>query len=178
MAENEHHQRGFTDHLHLINQVAHHDAALGAFGSRMSAVEGTLAHVQDKVNSLDMKVSSGFASVESLIRENKAGQGPSLGELLKGVATGGAVIAMSAGAITMMVTSFVEPKLTMLAKTTEMLEQKEALRRASEVDEHTALKERRREYIDDTLKLLSGQAFKLRGLMPWETETRKAGGGE
>jgi hypothetical protein len=175
---NDQQNRTMTDHLHLINQVAHHDAALGAFGSRMTAVEGTLAHVQDKVNNLDVKVGAGFGNLESLIREGKATQGPTLGDLLKGVATGGAIIAMSAGAITMLVTSFVKPELVELrAVATETRTEADALRRAEEKRieadraELMALQERRRQMIDDKFEMLTERAFK-----DWSVELKRGDG--
>lgn len=163
-----------TDHLHLINQVAHHDAALSAFGSRMSAVEGTLSHVQDKVMALDSKMSAGFGSLESLIRENRASQGPRMGEILKGVATGGAIIAMSAGAITMLVTSFVKPELVTLQQTTTELKKADQDREALEKAELLALRERRREQVDQTLQKLNDHTFRLKGA--WETNVTKGSG--
>jgi hypothetical protein len=112
-----------SDHFHLVNQLAHHDAAIGALGSRMTGVEASLTHVQERVGALDNKVSAGFSSVEALIRENRATQGPSMPDVMRGLVTGGALIAMSAGAITVLVTSFVNPDLVALDhKTTALSE--------------------------------------------------------
>jgi hypothetical protein len=163
-----------TDHLHLINQIAHHDAAIGALSSRMTGVESTLAHVQDKVMGLDSKVSTGFSSLESLVREGKASQGPGLPEMLKGVATGGAIVGMSAAAITMLVTSFVKPELVTLQQATHDLKAREEIRSAAERSEYSAIKDRRRQQIDDVLEKLSEQA----GRVPsgWDATLKKGGG--
>jgi hypothetical protein len=165
---------GMTDHLHLVNQIAHHDAAIGALGARMTGVESTLSHVQDKVMSLDTKVSGGFSSLESLIRENKATQGPGISDVMRGVATGGAIIAMSAGAITMLVTSFVKPELVELQIKTNNLEKIDERRTAAEHSEREELRERRRQQIDETIEKLTNQTFRLNGA--WATETKKEGG--
>lgn len=164
-----------TDHLHLVNQLAHHDAAISALGSRMTGVESSLGHVQEKVGTLDSKVSAGFSNLESLVREGKASQGPTLGELLKGVATGGAIVGMSAGAITMLVTSFVEPKVVSLETKTTWLEEREKERMEVDRTELHALKERRREYVDDTLDKLSAKAARLLELRSWDAEVKKVG---
>lgn len=172
--DNERKQSGLTDHLHLVNQIAHHDAAIGSLSSRMTGVESTLSHLQDRVMGLDSKVSAGFGSLESLIREGKAGQGPTFAEILKGIATGGAIVAMSAGAITMLVTSFVKPDLVQLQIKTDKLSASDEMRAASEKAELLALRERRREQIDKTMEKLSDQTFRLDGA--WATETKKGGG--
>lgn len=103
-----------SEQFHLVNQLAHHDAAIGALSSRMTGVEASLTHVQERVGALDNKVSAGFSGLEALIRESRATQGPSMPDVLKGLVTGGALIAMSAGAITVLVTSFVNPDLVAL----------------------------------------------------------------
>lgn len=112
-----------SEQFHLVNQLAHHDAAIGALSSRMTGVEASLTHVQERVGALDNKVSAGFSGLEALIRESRATQGPSMPDVLKGLVTGGALIAMSAGAITVLVTSFVNPDLVALEhKTTALSE--------------------------------------------------------
>jgi hypothetical protein len=144
-----------ADHSRLVIQSAENAAAIGVLGSRVTSLESTLSHVQDKVMSLDSKVASGFSTLESLIREGKAGQGPGLAEILKGVATGGAIIAMSAGAITMLVTSFVKPELVEITATVDQLQKIDTQRSEAERQELLALRERRRQMIDEQLKDLA-----------------------
>lgn len=161
---------GMTDHLHLVNQLAHHDAAIGALGSRMSGVESALSHVQDKVSDLDGKVSEGFGSLESLIRENKASQGPGIYDLMKGVATGGAIVAMSAAAITMLVTSFVAPELTSLKERTGVLSTDLTHRAEGDRQELLSLRNQQRDLIDNKLLDLNRMIVDLQGRIGWVTK--------
>jgi hypothetical protein len=163
-----------SDHSRLVIQSAENAAAIGVLGSRVTGVESTLSHVQDKVMSLDSKVASGFSTIESLIRENKASQGPGLPDILKGVATGGAIIAMSAGAITMLVTSFVKPDLVALQQVTDNLRTREDARREAERRELLDMKEERQKQINQAIEKLSDQALRLNGA--WTTETKRGGG--
>lgn len=159
-----------SEHLHLVNQLAHHDAAIGALSSRMTGVEATLGHVQEKVGALDSKLTTGFSAVESLIRENRAAQGPGLADLLRGVATGGAIVGMSAAAITMLVTSFVEPKLVAVQKVSEYLVKQENERSNAELNELYQLRDRRRDRLDE----LSDQVGRLMEYRAWSPTVKKA----
>lgn len=163
-----------SDHSRLVIQSAENAAAIGVLGSRVTGVESTLSHVQDKVMSLDSKVSSGFSSIESLIRENKAGQGPGLSDILRGVATGGAIIAMSAGAITMLVTSFVKPDLVALQQVTDNLRMREDSRREAERRELLDMKEQQQQQINKAIEKLSDQANRITG--GWDTKMKVGGG--
>lgn len=110
-----------TDHLHLVNQLAHHDAAISAFGSRMTAVESTLGHVQDKLSNVDSRMQSGFAEVSGLIKESRAQQGPGMSETVKLAVAACSLVALSSAAIMFLVNSGVEPKLRELTLHTQKL---------------------------------------------------------
>lgn len=162
-----HHEPDMTDHLHLINQIAHHDAAINAFGSRMTAVESTLGHVQDKVSAIDSHMRTGFASVEGLIKEERAGHGPGLFDILKAAAAMVALGAAGATTVTFLVTSHVAPSIQKLDDKTAYLsslrERDEAVRNR----ELEALRAKEQDSVAKKIESLEGTLLELRTNKAW-----------
>ena len=91
----------------LLKTLAHHDAEIISLGNRMGGVEASVRQLAADVN-------KGFAAIADRLSAFDSKQGPGLGSILGFVATGGAVVGMSAAAITVLVTSFVSPPITRL----------------------------------------------------------------
>lgn len=91
----------------LLKTLAHHDAEIISLGNRMGGVETSVRNLAADVN-------KGFAAIADRLSAFDSQRGPGLGSILGFVATGGAVVGMSAAAITVLVTSFVSPPITRL----------------------------------------------------------------
>lgn len=160
----------------LISTLAHHDAAISTLGGRMTGVEAGLTSLQSEVSDLDHKVGDGFAQLSSLVRENQAGKGPGMAEVLKVVATGGAVLAMSATAITVLVTSFTAPQLTKLESKADGLERDNDARLEAERNELQRLREQRRDRLETKLDELMGEVSGLKEKYQWSARVEPTGG--
>lgn len=159
--------KDMTDHLHLVNQLAHHDAAISSFGSRMTAVESTLSHVQDKLQNVDSRMQSGFAEIGGLIKENKAQQGPGIVEVVKLAVSIVALGAAGAAVVTFLVTSHVEPKLQKLNDTTEVLKDFRTRDEETRTRELEQLKEMRREHVDNSIESLQQKVDNMLAIREW-----------
>lgn len=91
----------------FVRTLAHHDAEIASLGGRMTGVE-------NEVRALGATVGKGFQEIMDRLSTFESQRGPGLGSILGFVATGGAVVGMSAAAITVLVTSFVSPPITKL----------------------------------------------------------------
>lgn len=91
----------------LLKTLAHHDAEIISLGNRMGGVETSVRQLASDVN-------KGFTTIADRLSAFDSQRGPGLGSILGFVATGGAVVGMSAAAITVLVTSFVSPPITRL----------------------------------------------------------------
>ena len=100
--------------LDLVQTLAHHDAEITALGNRMGGVETMLHDVKSDVGKGFAALADRFVVLTDRINSFESTKGPGLGSILGFIATGGVVIAMSAGAITVLVTSFVSPPITRL----------------------------------------------------------------
>ena len=168
-------ETAMTEHIHLISQIAHHDAAINAFGSRMTAVESTLGHVQDKVSAIDSHMRSGFASIEGLIKEERAGHGPGLIDIVKASVAMVALMAAGATTVTFLVTSHVAPSVQKLDDKTTYLstlrERDEAIRDR----ELEGLRAKQEDTIAKKLESLEGTLLELRTNKAWNQVIIKKG---
>ena len=162
-----------TDHIQLISQIAHHDAAINAFGSRMTAVESTLSHVQDKVSAIDNHMRTGFASIEGLIKEEKAGHGPGLFDILKSAAAMVAIGAAGATTITFLVSSQMAPTVQKLDDRTSYLQK---LRDRDEDNRYRVfegLRAKQEEMVAKKLESLEDTVLELQTNKAWNQVTIK-----
>lgn len=91
----------------LAVTLAHHDAEIESLGKRMGGIE-------EEVCNLSAAIQKGFANVGERLSTINSERGPGIGNIMTFVATGGAIVAMASGAITVLVTSFVSPPVTKL----------------------------------------------------------------
>lgn len=103
---------GPSDDLRMV--VAGHQRSITDLGQRIAGLESGLMTVHRDIANVQTDMKTGFTDVMGMMREHKAEQGPKFGEIIKMVLSGGALISMSAAAITILVTSFVSPDLTAL----------------------------------------------------------------
>lgn len=169
-------ETNMTDHIQLISQIAHHDAAINAFGSRMTAVESTLGHVQDKVSAIDSHMRSGFASIEGLIKEEKAGHGPGMIDIIKAAVAMVALGAAGATTVTFLVTSQVTPGVQRLddktAYLSKMRERDEDIRDR----QLEGLRAKEQDAVAKKLESLEGTILELRTNKAWNQVTIRKGG--
>lgn len=111
--------------------LAHHDSEIKNLGKRMGGIE-------EEVRNLNATIQTGFASVGERLSTINSERGPGLGSILGFVATGGAIVGMSAAAITVLVTSFVSPPITKLeerfAKLNHYVERREEVDRQDYIE--------------------------------------------
>lgn len=165
----------------LDSTLAHHDAAIDSLSTRMVGVESGLRSLHGEVHSGFVKVSdkfsgldASFAEIKTLIARSEAKQGPGLGDVMKLVAMGGAIVGMAAAAITMLVTSFVSPELTNLKDTADVLSKDHDARVAMEREELAALRNQRRDRFETNLDQLSAIVVDLQQRLGWQaTVTQK-----
>ncbi len=120
-------------HDDFTKELARHDAAIDSLSNRMGGVEKNLRNLTDDVK-------SGFATISNALAKMEGSKGPSLGQILGVVATGGAIIAMSAGAITMLVSAMLSPQITRLTTLVEQHAQTLSLIEKEQRDEYRDLK--------------------------------------
>lgn len=150
----------------LRGTLAHHDAAIQQLSTRVS-------HVETAIETGFAKASDNFNELKGLLARNDAKQGPGLGEIMKVVATGGAIVGMSAAAITMLVTSFVAPELTDLKGSTKVLASDHDARLDLERAELAALREKRRLEVETRLDELSKDLGGLKERFGWQARVTK-----
>lgn len=157
------------DNADLRALFAHHDVEIGALATRVGKVEQT-------IDSGFAKVSENFIKLEGIIIRSDAKQGPGIADVMKGVATGGAIIAMSAAAITMLVQSFISPDLTQLKDVSTVLSTDHNSRLEAERAELQRLREMRKDKIEGDVTQLQAQIEKLEEKFQWMPEVKRAGG--
>lgn len=164
--------------------IAHHDAEISNLGGRMDGVEMGLRSLHGEVHSGFTKVADrfssmdgSFAKIENLIVKSEAKQGPAFGDLLKIIATGGAIVAMSAAAITMLVQSFISPDLTNLRDMSSMLSKEHDIRITQDAQELRRLREDRKDKIEKDIETLSDVVTDLRERLGWTATVRDMGKG-
>lgn len=153
----------------LASTIAHHDAEIVTLGNRMSGVE-------QGVKSLEGTVQSGFSAISSSLAEMRGRTGPSLGTVVGTVAAGGAVVAMIAGAITILVQSTLSPELTELKDAARMLSRDHETRIARESKELQDLREDRRDRIESDVKAVAEQIEGLKEQTRWAPDVKRASG--
>lgn len=124
----------------MSNNNAHE---IGEVFQTLHRHDGQLKMLQVEVTGIksDLKDQRGILEdIKGALLDTKAKQGPGIGQILTIIATGGAVIGMSAAAITTLVTSFVAPDLTRLR--TEVAGQQQVIEQIQKdrVDEYRSLK--------------------------------------
>lgn len=146
-------------HDDLRAAVVSHEANIQNLGNRIAGVEQTMHGLQTEVHSGFAKIGdkfghmdNSFSRLENLITKNEASKGPGISEVMKIVLGGGALVGMSAAAITVLVTSFMAPELTNLkdsaAVLTEDLQARTNEARKELVDSRKAERDRMRADID------------------------------
>ena len=157
------------DHSDLRALFAHHDVEIGALATRVGKVEQT-------IESGFAKVGENFSKLEGIIIRSDAKQGPGIGDVMKAVATGGAIVGMSAAAITMLVQSFISPELTNLKDTAQTLSKDHDLRIEHDAKELARLREDRKDKIETEIQTLSTTVNDLKDRIGWAPEVKRAGG--
>lgn len=139
--------------------LRHHDSQLTQLAVEVGAIKNSVSE-QGQV----------LHEIRGALSDLRGNQGPGFGHLLKGLVTGGALIAMSAGAITVLVTSFVAPDLTKLR--TEAAYAERFIARATEEDRRELSEYRRRssESIEKRLEQLTRRFNESGG---WRVETKR-----
>ena len=165
-----------TDHLQLISQIAHHDAAISAFGSRMTAVESTLGKVQDQVSAIDNRMQTGFSNIEGLIKEEKASHGPGFFDILKSAATIVAIGAAAATTITFLVTAQMTPVVQKIDDRTSYLTKMRDRDEDHRDRAFEGLKAKQEEMLSKKLESLEGTLLELQTNKAWNQVTIRKGG--
>ena len=111
--------------------------------------------------------------LKSLLARTEGEKGPGMREIMKIVATGGALVGMSAAAITMLVTSFVKPELTDLQGQTKVLASEYDARADTERAELVALREKRRAEVEQRLEELAKNVDGLKERFGWQAKVSK-----
>jgi hypothetical protein len=153
----------------LASTLAHHDAEIVTLGGRMTGVE-------QGMRSLEGTVQSGFGQISNTLAEMRGKSGPGLGDVLKIVLSGGALVGMSAAAITMLVNSFMKPELIELKDISAVLSTNDTIRTASEREELERLRELRRTAVEEDVERLQQAIGKLEEKLGWMPEVKRAGG--
>lgn len=83
--------------------MRHYDGQIASLNNEVSGIKGVLSEHGSILN-----------EIRGALGDLKVRQGPGMGSMMKVLVAGGALIAMSAGAITVLVTSFVAPDITKL----------------------------------------------------------------
>ena len=150
----------------LRNTLAHHDAAIGQLSTRVS-------HVETAIETGFAKSNDNFAEIKGLLAQNAAQTGPGLGEIMKVIATGGAIVGMSAAAITMLVTSFVTPELTGIKGTTSVLAKDHEARIEYDREELTKYRDKRRQEVDERLNEMAKNLEVIKERFGWQAKVNK-----
>ena len=150
----------------LRSTLAHHDAAIQQLSTRVS-------HVETAISTGFAKAGDNFNELKSLLARTEGEKGPGMGEIMKIVATGGALLGMSAAAITMLVTSFVKPELTDLQGQTKALASEYDARADTERAELVTLRERRRLEMEQRLDEISKDLGGLKERFGWQAKVSK-----
>jgi HAMP domain-containing protein len=153
----------------LRSVLAHHDVEIGALATRVAKVEQTI-----EVGFA--KVTENFGKLEGLIVRQEARQGPGMGELINGVAKGGAIVAMTAGAITVLVSSIIAPQLTKLEDAAQVLSKDHADRISREQSELAKLREDRHGKIQTELSAIEKTVEDLKERFGWTATVHKQRG--
>jgi predicted nucleic acid-binding Zn-ribbon protein len=143
-----------------ISTLAKHESEIHSLGTRVGSVE-------HKLDQLGTQVTAGFAEIKEMFGRSEATKGPPVYDVLKIAAIGGTLIAMSAGAITVLVTSFVAPDLTKLAAKTDALQGYTEADKAEARAEYLALKHEKSENLDKRLQSLGDELDALRARFAW-----------
>ena len=150
----------------LRGTLAHHDAAINQLSTRVS-------HVETAIETGFAKAGDNFNELKSLLARTEGEKGPGMGEIMKVIATGGAILGMSAAAITMLVTSFVTPELTDLKGSTKVLASDHDARLDLDRAELAALREKRRMEVEQRLDELSRNVDGLKERFGWQAKVSK-----
>jgi len=150
----------------LRGTLAHHDAAINQLSTRVS-------HVETAIETGFAKAGDNFNELKSLLARTEGEKGPGMGEIMKVIATGGAILGMSAAAITMLVTSFVKPELTDLQGQTKALASEYDARADTERAELVTLRERRRLEMEQRLDELSKNVDVIKERFGWQARVEK-----
>lgn len=153
----------------LASTLAHHDAGITNLENRMTGVE-------QGMRSLEGVVQTGFSHLSNTLSEIRGRTGPGLGDILKVVATGGAVVAMASAAITMLVQSFISPELTELKDSARLFSRDHEARLSRDMDELRDLREARKDRIESEVGSLLSEVQAMKEKMGWAPEVRRAGG--
>ncbi len=155
-----------STHDDLRGTLAHHDAAINQLSTRVS-------HVETAIETGFAKASDNFNELKSMLAKTEGQKGPGLGEIMKVVATGGAIVGMSAAAITMLVTSFVAPELTNLKDTATVLSKDHDARMDREREELAALREKRKIEVESRLDELMKSMEAIKERFGWVARVEK-----
>jgi len=150
----------------LRGTLAHHDAAIQQLSTRVS-------HVETAIETGFAKAGDNFNELKSMLAKTEGQKGPGLGEIMKVIATGGAIVGMSAAGITMLVTSFVTPELTDLKGSTKVLASDHDARLDLERAELAALREKRRLEVETRLDELSKDLGGLKERFGWQAKVSR-----
>ena len=137
----------------LLRTITQHDAEISNLTGRVASVESVI-----KVMSHDMN--RGFAEIGNKLAEIKGAKGPGLGQVIGVVAAGCAVVGMCAGAITILVTSFVSPDITKLRTEAVRTERALDLREQQERQELTDLRKAQAQNHADDIRAI-GKALRV-----------------
>jgi hypothetical protein len=168
MTMNTHRQKPPID-FDLASTLAHHDAEIVTLGGRMTGVE-------QGMRSLEGTVQSGFGQISNTLAEMRGKSGPGLGDILKVVLSGGAIVGMSAAAITMLVNSFIKPELTQLKDSSVVLSSDYEARLSADRAELQRLREMRKDKIEGDVAELQKTIERLEEKLGWMPEVKRAGG--
>ena len=146
--------------------LAHHDAAINQLSGRVSKVETAVAAGFSKAT-------DNFNDLKGMLQKTDAQRGPGLSEVMKVVATGGAIVGMSATAITMLVTSFVTPELTGIKGTTSVLAKDHEARIEYERQELTKYRDKRRQEVDERLNEMAKNLEVLKERFGWQAKVSR-----
>ena len=143
--------------------LAHHDQQLGSLTTEVATIKVSLS-----------EHGAILQEIRGALGDLKGSRGPGIGAIIKGVAGGGAIVAMSAAAITVLVTSFVAPDVTKLktegARTERYIEHQEA----SERKELTDYRRKEAARIDRSLDAMASSISELKARSGWTSHVEPA----
>lgn len=154
----------------LLRTLAHHDAEITTLAEQVKGVQSDLHDIKS-----DM--SRGFASIGAQLSKLEGSKGPGLGQIVGVVASGGAVVAMIAAAITVLVSSQLSPDITKLKTEASRTEKALELREHQERQELTELRKARDDNHAADIRAIGKSLRALEARMGWAngTEINKPG---